>query len=265
MSDFPANVLRQAAVLEDSRYPHVLVTVAAIRGSAPQDLSAKMLVTPEGRVAGTVGGGKLEAAALRYAADLLARTDATAELVEWDLKRDIGMTCGGIVTLLFESRCPRPWTVAVYGAGHVVHHLVRVLLPLPVRLDVRDSRAEWINALPTAPNLTADVCEDPVATIGGLPPDAFVLFITQGHTTDRPILEAALRRGGFPFVGVIGSRAKAATLRRELREAGLSDELTATIRCPLGLDFGTNHPQEIAISIAAQLLLERDRLSKTPS
>jgi len=260
MPDSPAELLRHAASLEERQVPHVVVTVLATRGSAPQDESAKMIVAAAGREAGTVGGGKLEAAAIREAADLLAAGRSCNRIVEWDLKNDIGMTCGGVVTLLFEVRSPKVWTVAVFGAGHVSQALIPMLVPLPVLLEVRDSRPEWIGRLPVAPNLRATVSDDPAGAVAALPAGAFVLCITQGHQTDRPILEAALRRGDLGFVGAIGSRSKAAVLKRELREAGLGDDALAVLHCPLGLELGTNHPQEIAISISAQLLLERDRV-----
>ncbi len=255
-----AEVLRTAAALEESRTPHVLVTVAATRGSAPQDEGARLLAGSRGLLAGTVGGGKLEAAVLREAAALLAAGRDGTQWVEWDLKRDIRMTCGGRVTLLFEVVAARPWTVVLFGAGHVVQHLVPVLLPLPVRLQVVDSRPEWTARLPSAPHLEVRLDENPASLVSALPADAFVLCITQGHQTDLPILEAALRRGSFPFVGAIGSRSKATVLRRDLREAGLGEKAVRSLHCPLGLPLGSNHPHEIAVSIAAQLLLERDRL-----
>ena len=84
--------------------------------------------------------------------------------------------------------------------------------------------------------------------------------MTKGHTTDRPILRRALTERSFPFIGVIGSDAKAEILRRELVAEGVSSEKAAGFHCPVGLDFGSNHPHEIALSIAAQLLTERDRI-----
>ena len=259
MSQFIADVFRSAAVLEEHQTPHVLVTLVGIRGSSPQDLSAKMLVDVGGRVCGTVGGGKIEAAAIRRAAELLdGKADAT--LIEnWDLKRDIGMTCGGTISMLFEARAVTPWTIAIFGAGHVAQSLVRVLLPLSARLEVRDARPEWIAKLPAAPNLKASIESPLEQAIATLPSHAFVLCVTQGHQTDLPILIAALRAGTFPFIGAIGSKSKAATLRRDIVAAGISKERAATVHCPIGLEIGTNHPQEIAISIAAQILLERGK------
>jgi xanthine dehydrogenase accessory factor len=97
--------------------------------------------------------------------------------------------------------------------------------------------------------------EDLVAT---LPEDTFLVVMTMGHATDRPILKRALMERNFPFIGVIGSEAKAEVLRRELMSEGVPAERAAKFHCPLGLDFGTNHPHEIALSIAAQLLSVRD-------
>ena len=85
--------------------------------------------------------------------------------------------------------------------------------------------------------------------------------MTMGHATDRPILRRALTERNFPFIGVIGSDAKAEILRRELIAEGVTPEQAARFHCPVGLDFGTNHPHEIALSIAGQLLSERDRVA----
>ena len=84
--------------------------------------------------------------------------------------------------------------------------------------------------------------------------------MTMGHATDRPILKRALMERHFPFIGVIGSASKAEILRRELVAEGVPPERASQFHCPIGLDFGTNHPHEIALSIAAQLLSERDRV-----
>ena len=125
-----------------------------------------------------------------------------------------------------------------------------------------DPRAEWLEKLPRSRNLAASQLTELAPAIDSLPADAFVLCMTQGHTTDRPVLQRALTTRDFPFIGVIGSAAKAAVLRRELLAEGLSPTLAEKFHCPLGLEFGTNHPPEIALSIAAQLLTERDRLAR---
>jgi xanthine dehydrogenase accessory factor len=231
-----------------------------VRGSTPQDVAAKMLVDFRGRIAGTVGGGKVEAAAIRHAEALLA-THAGPELVIWNLQRDIGMTCGGEMQLFFEpfgGAAGTGWTIAIFGAGHVVQALIPVLVPMDCRLLCFDSRPEWLGRLPSSPNLRTHHLDDAGAAVDSLPDGAFVLALTQGHASDFPVLRRALEKD-FPFVGAIGSRSKRATLERELRAAGMPAEKIARLQCPLGLPIGTNHPHEIAISIAAGLLEARDR------
>ncbi len=246
--------------LESEGVPFVLVTLVDAVGSTPQDASAKMLVTAEGLHSGTVGGGKVEAAALKLASEVLAKGDGKPAFVSWTLKGDVGMTCGGSVKFYLEPHYgPGPWEIAVFGAGHVAQALVPVLVPLPCRIVVVDSRPEWLERLPRAHNLRAVHAEAPDSVVPTLPDNTHLLVMTMGHATDRPILRRALTEKKFPFIGVIGSDAKAAILRRELLADGLTEAQAAGFHCPVGLPFGTNHPHEIALSIAGQLLTERDR------
>jgi xanthine dehydrogenase accessory factor len=247
----------------------VLVTLVEALGSTPQDTGAKMLVTRAGRHSGTIGGGKVEAQAVAHAQRLLA-PDASdlgrPQFVTWTLKTDVGMTCGGSVKLYFEPHlgAAAHWSIAIFGAGHVSQALLRVLLPLRCGLLVCDSRSEWLEQLPRAAHLRTVRHDQPADLVPTLPDRTFLLCMTKGHTTDRPILERALRERSFPFLGVIGSAAKAAVLRRELLAAGLTPEQAGRFHCPVGLPFGSNDPHEIALSIAAQLLTARDRLHASP-
>lgn len=249
-------LLQTAASLSQRNEAFVCVTLVETKGSVPQEAGAKMVATAAGRVCGTVGGGRVEQAALRLAAELLSnRPTVPCTLVDWNLQRDIGMTCGGTVKLLFEVHNPAGWQIVIFGAGHVAQALVRTLAPLACRVRVLDNRPEMLALLPPSPNLTsvlADPLEDAVPDIPG---DAYVLLMTQGHRTDRPVLERILRTRVFPYLGVIGSASKAAVLRREIREAGIEGE--ANFRCPIGLKLGKDTPEEIAISIAAELLQVR--------
>ncbi len=253
--------------LEHAGTAFVLVVLVEALGSTPQDAGAKMIVTTAGRHSGTVGGGRVEAQAITFAQEHLTATgpDATKpRFVNWSLKADVGMTCGGSVKFYFEPHPARDavWPIAIFGAGHIVQALVPVLLPLPCSITVCDSRPEWLEQLPHAANLRVVHQENPSDLVSTLAAHTFMLCMTKGHATDRPILQRALAEREFPFIAVIGSDAKAAVLRRELLATGLAPERVAKFHCPAGLDFGTNHPHEIALSIAAQLLSERDRLAK---
>ncbi len=260
----PADLNAIQQTLSESQTPHVLVIVTAARGSTPQDAGAKMLVTATGRAAGTVGGGRVEAAAIRHSQSLLQAPPSTpaTDALEWNLQHDVGMTCGGTMSFYFEAQRASAWTIALFGAGHVAAALIPVLAPLDCRVLCRDPRPEWIEQLPTAPNVTAALTPDLAASVDDLPDSTYALLMTQGHATDFPVLKRILTARNFPFVGVIGSRSKRATLERELRESDVPPDRIASFECPVGLRVGSNHPHEIAISIAAGLLAARDKAQR---
>lgn len=235
--------------------PFVAVTVVDTLGSTPQDRGAKMLVTPEGRYFGTVGGGKIEARAIDEALALLSDDSAPpTRFYQWSLEKDIGMTCGGIVRVYFEAFNVTRWNIVVFGAGHCAAALVEVLLRLDCKVTCIDPRAEWLERLPSSPRLTKKLVADMPSEVATIPEGSFVVLMTMGHGTDRPILIEILRRRTFPYLGVIGSNAKAKRLRKDVLDAGLDEAMTRAFHCPVGLEVGSNHPQEIAISIAAQML-----------
>jgi|AGTN01.2.fsa_nt_gi xanthine dehydrogenase accessory protein XdhC len=246
--------------------PFVSVTIVDTIGSVPQDAGSKMLVTADGLYFGTVGGGKVEKRAIEEAqAILLKRASSTerTQFVNWSLEKDIGMTCGGSVKLYFEQFNTNVWNIVVFGAGHCSNALINLLVNLDCHVTCFDTRQEWLDRLPASSKLkkiwTAEALPNMVPNI---PDDSFVILMTMGHTTDKPILLEILRRWKerkFPYLGVIGSKAKAVRLKKDIDEAGLPADYKELFYCPMGLSIGTNHPQEIAISIVAQLLQERDR------
>lgn len=263
--DHPASSFyEQCTFLEREGTAFVLVILAESLGSTPQDAGAKMLVTAAGLHIGTIGGGKVEARAIGVAQQMLAETSGRPHFANWALKTDVGMTCGGSVKLYFE---PHPgggagaaWPIWIFGAGHVVQALVPVLAPLDCQLTVVDPRREWLDRLPRARNVRYIESAEPADLVPSMPDNAFLLCLTKGHASDRPVLQRALAERKFPFVGAIGSEAKAKVLQNELIAAGLPAERAQEFHCPVGLPFGSNDPREIALSIAAQLLTERDRL-----
>lgn len=275
--------VERLAELSQSGVPFVCVTMVQAVGSTPQDVGSKMLVTAGGLVCGTVGGGKVELKAIQHAQRMLATgsgeactTDvesagpgdsrATAqcapqyEFLEWNLKRDVGMTCGGSVKLFFETYNHSEWRIVVFGAGHVASAVVECLAPLDCRVTCIDPRGEWLARIPERPRLRKVQSAEPWKLVADLPSDAFVVCMTMGHASDRPILEEIFRQGReFPFLGVIGSRAKRAVLMKELTAAGIEADVAGRFHCPIGLELGTNQPGEIAISVVAQFIQERDR------
>ena len=244
-----------------SETPLVTVTVVDTLGSVPQDRGAKMIVTAEGLRFGTVGGGKVETKAIAEAQKMLGREIAeNTRFVQWNLSKDVGMTCGGVVKLYFESHNAGRWRIVIFGAGHVANALITILVHFDCQITCIDPRPEWLSRLPRSPKLTAIQTDDMPSLVRTIPDDAFVVLMTMGHTTDKPILLEILRTRTFPYLGVIGSDAKANILKREIAEAGFPEEAQRAFHCPIGLEIGTNHPYEIALSVIAQLIQTRDAL-----
>jgi xanthine dehydrogenase accessory factor len=263
----PHGFIEKLAELSKSGTPFVSVTMVDAIGSTPQDAGTKMLVDSSGLVFGTVGGGRVENQAMDFARQMLASRDSPAtKLVEWNLQRDVGMTCGGVVKLYFEAYNHQAWRIVVFGAGHVAQSLIRCLLELECQVVCVDPRNDWLIRLPHSGKLTKVETDNMPGYVSKLRDDDFVLCMTMGHRTDRPILQEIFRRECRPaYLGVIGSQAKRKVMIRELAEAGIDHETAELFRCPIGLPLGQNQPGEIAISVAAELIQARDALVQRAS
>src|SRR3954451_21002519 len=157
--------------------PLVAVTVVDTIGSVPQDRGAKMIVTAAGLQFGTVGGGKVETKAIAEARRMLAGGETT-QFAQWSLQKDVGMTCGGVVKLYFESHNVGRWQIWVFGAGHTAQALVNLLIHLDCHVTCVDPRAEWLDKLPASPKLTKVESADMPSQVAAIPEGAFVVLMT---------------------------------------------------------------------------------------
>ena len=179
---------------------------------------------------------------------------------EWNLQKDIGMSCGGVVSLFFEiHNLSKVWNIVIFGAGHVSQELVRVLHRLECQIICVDSRPEWLEKLPAGDGKLQKVLANPMESfVPSIPEGAYIVSATMGHSTDLPVLAEVLKMStARPYVGAIGSDVKAVKLRQNLRDLGLSEDRVNSVFCPIGEPFGNNTPAEIAVSITAQLLRVR--------
>lgn len=245
--------------------PFVKVTMVDCSGSVPQEQGAKILVTQTGLFHGTVGGGKVENRAIEEAQVMLAEKGKSTRFVQWNLNKDVGMTCGGTVKLYFESFVTHTWHIVVFGAGHVGQALIPLLLTLDCHVTCVDPRSDWLDKLSDNPRLTKVHQDNMPGYVSQIEEGAYVALITMGHTTDKPILLEILKTRQFPYLGVIGSKAKAVELNKDIDQAGLPEACKQAFHCPIGLDLGSSHPGEIAVSIAAQLISEREKLQSKDS
>lgn len=256
---------RAVEELRASRQRGVLVTVAAVRGHAPREAGAKMVVTAD-RTRCTVGGGNLEAVAVTRARELLVAGATGPELLTVALSDKAPyqhgvQCCGGEVTLLLEPLPVVP-AVAVFGIGHVGLELARILARRELDLHLVDSRPEQLapERLSVLDDALARVHVHhvpvlPELVLAELPPGAHVLVMTHDHAEDAALCDAALRTPGLGSIGLIGSAAKWARFRRKLADEGHPPEVIERITTPIGLPGITGKdPSTIAVSVAAALV-----------
>jgi xanthine dehydrogenase accessory factor len=251
-----ATWFEQLAELHADGKPCAVVVVTDVRGSAPREAGARLIVAGGELAWGTIGGGKLEHLAIAHATALLERGGHLSESHDYPLAERTGQCCGGAVTLFYETY---PWTarqVVVFGAGHVAQALagLQPYLACDVLLvDGRDEE-EIRPVLPAERGWKILCVDEPEEEVDELPAGSLVLIMTHDHAIDQRVLERALARGGFPYLGLIGSERKWARFRKRLEERGFSAEQIASVRCPIGSSRTSKEPAAIAISVAAELL-----------
>jgi xanthine dehydrogenase accessory factor len=235
-----------------------LVTVVATRGSTPQRVGAKILVYADGRTVGTIGGGCYESDACGKARESLRTRQA--RLVAYDLSDDVaednGLICGGQMQVFIEPLDPSP-AMYLAGAGHVSQHIARAAAMAGFRVHVIDDREKFANQerFPDAASVTVDAIADWLARTE-LPASGYIVVVTRGHTHDLEALRAIAGRP-FRYVGMIGSRTKVAKITEALIEGGVSPEWLRGVHAPIGLRIGAVTPEEIAISIVAEMIAAR--------
>ena len=236
-----------------------LVTIVAANGSTPQRVGAKMLVYADGRVVGTIGGGCYENEALWKAREALKTRKACTvryELTD-DFAEESGLICGGQMEVFIEPIEPSP-AVYILGAGHVGQFVARVAHDAGFQVHVIDDREKFANRerFPEATEIVVDDMPDWLARTT-LPASAYAVVVTRGHRHDLDALRA-LTRQNLRYVGLIGSRAKVKRIYDVLAEdGGVTVEQLERVHAPIGLDIGAVTPQEIAVSIVAELIAIR--------
>lgn len=228
-----------------------LVTVIGRDGSAPRAAGARMLVGADGEIVGTIGGGAFEYQVIAAALDAIA-TGRPARFSA-HLTRDLGMCCGGAMEAFIEPLLPQA-TLVIHGAGHVGTAVAKLAATLDFRLIVIDGRPEWADPerLPAGAEVRVI---DPRRALPSLPtgPLAHHLVVTHDHALDQDLVEALLGVD-LAWLGLIGSRAKVARFLIRLRAAGMDPARFSRLSAPVGLDLGAETPEEIAVSIAAELI-----------
>lgn len=249
----PAEVLEAAAQCLKGGRPAAMATVFARHGSAPSTPGQKLFLTADGTAMGTVGGGAVEREVLEALGNLLSSAETEPRLQTFKLGAELGMCCGGRVDILLE---PLAASIPcfVVGAGHVATALGPLLARLGFSVTIADEREEWATSDRIPGVLTVQAEFDEAGK--DLAPHTLILVMTHDHALDQRVIEWAVTKN-FPYVGGVGSRAKAIRVRERLRHKGFSEEACERVRMPIGVDIGARLPEEIAVAIAAELVAYR--------
>ena len=249
----PAQLWTEAARLAAAGVGFAWVTVVRTAGSTPRHVGAGMMVL-EDQILGSIGGGRWEHTVTVAARAALAAGRSRA--VRFHLTHELGMCCGGEMEVFIDVVTAPP-PLVIFGAGHVALALAPLAHSIGFALWVIDELEEFASEA-RFPGAQLVHGFDTPSWAQALPlgPRTSVLIATRDHAVDQQLLEALIGRE-LGWLGVIGSRGKAGRFRRRLEARGVAAERIARVRMPVGLDIGAETPEEIAVSIAAELIQVR--------
>ncbi len=239
-----------------------LATIVHTNGSIPSFESSRMLVREDGTISGTIGGGCVEAEVWAAAKDVMA-----AELprkmtfnLNHEAGYDSGLICGGTLEVFVEPILPQP-RVFLFGAGHVSTAVAKVASLAGFWIGVVDDRETFANAerFPMAGEIYTSF-EDAFAKIRANA-STYLVIVTRGHKDDMRVLEWAVQTSAR-YIGMIGSRRKVISVYKALEKTGIAAEKLEGVFAPVGLEIGALTPEEIAVSITAELIAVRRKVER---
>ncbi|HUI57571.1 MAG TPA: XdhC/CoxI family protein [Bryobacteraceae bacterium] len=235
-----------------------LATIVDVRGSIPSYESAKLLVREDGSMAGTIGGGCVEAEVWNAAREVL-ETEKPKRLsfnLGQDAAYDNGLICGGQLEVFVEPVLPVPYAF-IFGGGHISKSLSKVAALAGFATVVVDNRDSFANRerFPEAAEVHAAEYEAVFPQLS-INENSYVIIVTRGHRDDMRVLRLAVATPAR-YIAMIGSKRKVLNVVRELEQEGISREVFEKIHAPMGLDIGAISPEEIAISVTAEMIAVR--------
>ena len=254
------DIFEEIAVIKNAGTPAVLATVIESLGSSPGKPGARMLVKADSSIAGTIGGGAIEKIIIDEAMNLMNGTES--KFLHYKLEQ-LGMSCGGDMSVFLEplERAPE---LIIFGAGHIGTALSKIAKMLGFTTTVVDNRPEFANKerLPLADRVIADDYKKALQDLS-FSDTTYIVILTHRHTHDFEILDYCAKQT-FYYLGMIGSRKKVAKAFTQLKDKGTDGKTLERIHAPIGIEIGAEKPEEIAVSIAAELVAIRSG-TKIPS
>jgi xanthine dehydrogenase accessory factor len=235
-----------------------LATIVTAKGSTPREVGAKMLIYEDGKFLGSIGGGCMEAEVWQEAMKVME--EDKPKMLHLDLTGrnagDVGMICGGVMDIYLEPIAPAP-RVYIFGGGHISLFVSKISSMVGFQVVVIDERPQFANK-ERFPEADEVITEDFEMVLPRLQVNrsSYLVIVTRGHTYDQEVLDWALGQE-VRYIGMIGSRVKIRTVYDNLKEKGIKPEQLQRVHAPIGLDLGALTPEEIAVSIVAEMIKVR--------
>jgi xanthine dehydrogenase accessory factor len=235
-----------------------LATIVQVNGSIPSFESAKMLIREDGSFVGTIGGGCVEAEVWNAAREVL-ETERPRHLqfnLGQDAAYDNGLICGGQLTVFVEPVVPQPRAI-IFGGGHISKSLSKVATICGFATEIVDNREQFANRerFPDAAEVHAAEYEEvfPQLIVNS---STYIVIVTRGHRDDMRVLRWAATTQPR-YLAMIGSRRKTIAIIKELEKEGIPRDAFEHLHAPMGLDIGAITPEEIAVSVVAEMVAVR--------
>ena len=240
----------------------VLATVISSQGSAPRKAGAKMVIKGDGTLVGSIGGGNVEQAVQEKA--IAVMKSGEPQIMHFDLTgsgEEAWMICGGQMDVFLEPILPAE-TLYLFGAGHLSQSTAALAKMVGLRVVVIDPRPEYNNndRFPNADSLVVEEYDNAFSKLN-VDENSYIVIYTPGHVSDEKCLHFAVGTAA-KYVGMIGSKKKVKEIKERLRKKGVSQQQLDEIHAPIGLEINAQTPEEIAISILAEIT--KVRRSETP-
>jgi xanthine dehydrogenase accessory factor len=241
-----------------------LATIVHTNGSIPSYESSRMLVREDGTMAGTIGGGCVEAEVWAAAKDVI-RIEQPRKMtfnLNHEAAYDAGLICGGTLEIFVEPILPQP-TLYIFGGGHVSSAVANAAAAAGFAIAIADDRETFANTerFPMA-NEIYTTYEDAFEKIKPTA-SSYLLIVTRGHKDDMRVLAWAVRTEAR-YIGMIGSKRKVISVYQALEKEGYPPAEFERVHAPVGLDIGALAPEEIAVSITAELIAVRRNAKNLP-
>lgn len=251
------DIFEAISELRETGKPLAIAIVIRTEGSVPRKPGAKMIVCKDGKIIGTLGGGDLENKVIQEALETIDKGTPRISSFTLDMEKGkLDMMCGGTVEIYIEPLFPSEKLV-IFGAGHITRSLAPMMKKIGFLVSVVDDSQDFLKK-EYFPDIEDVHIENMEAFAGGLSSDnkTYIVVLSRGFSRDKAVLSQLLKKQ-FPYIGMIGSQRKLESMIKELQEEGIPIKAFSVIKSPVGLDIGAETPEEIAISIAGEIIAVR--------